>query len=565
MRVVAGVRSRVLTFPVLFALFVVLSSCARNRPPEVPAAPAGPAYCYKDTAYFFTASAVDPEGDSVAIRFDWGDSSVTYWEGWLASGETIALSHAWSHTGRYEMRASAEDVAQHVSGPSEGHTVRVGYRWPPNAPSQPAGPDTGFTDTSYTFASVAVHPGGATVAIRFAWGDGDTSDWSPFIASGESVRINHVWTSTGMYAVTAQAKDTGNALSEWSTPHNLAVQLLKWRFRIAPGGRLCMRSSPAIGPDGTIYVGSADSSLYAVNPDGTFKWRYRTMCDMQTSPVVTAKGTVHLVTFFTLDALIPDGTLLESSHLWNEPMSSPALDAHDSVYVTLEGYVVGFPNCSTDDMGWAAPGFARDRTAYILLRNADIIACYPNGDVKWRYTGWGLNPTDPAIAADGTLYAGMEYCLGTDFRAMNPDGTLKWACLMGHDVRSSPSVGADGTIYFGASDNYLYALNPDGTLKWRFETGGYVNTGPALAEDGTIYVGSGDGYLYAVNADGTLKWQYQTGGSVESSPNIGTDGTVYFASGDGYLYALDGKSPLASAPWPKYHHDVRNTACAVSR
>jgi len=35
-------------------------------------------------------------------------------------------------------------------------------------------------------------------------------------------------------------------------------------------------SSPAIGSDGTIYVGSWDKKLYAVNPDGTKKWEFVT-------------------------------------------------------------------------------------------------------------------------------------------------------------------------------------------------------------------------------------------------------------------------------------------------
>jgi len=39
----------------------------------------------------------------------------------------------------------------------------------------------------------------------------------------------------------------------------------KWKF--TTGGMV--ESSPAIGSDGTIYVGSDDDSLYAINPNGT--------------------------------------------------------------------------------------------------------------------------------------------------------------------------------------------------------------------------------------------------------------------------------------------------------
>ena len=39
----------------------------------------------------------------------------------------------------------------------------------------------------------------------------------------------------------------------------------KWAFKTGKG----VRSSPAIGSDGTIYVGSDDDNLYAINPDGS--------------------------------------------------------------------------------------------------------------------------------------------------------------------------------------------------------------------------------------------------------------------------------------------------------
>src|SRR6478672_5616067 len=46
----------------------------------------------------------------------------------------------------------------------------------------------------------------------------------------------------------------------------------KWDFEIGDAGP----SSPAIAPDGTIYVGSNDHRLYALKPDGTKKWEFRT-------------------------------------------------------------------------------------------------------------------------------------------------------------------------------------------------------------------------------------------------------------------------------------------------
>ena len=35
-------------------------------------------------------------------------------------------------------------------------------------------------------------------------------------------------------------------------------------------------SSPAIGPDGTIYFGDWNGNFHALNPNGTEKWEYHT-------------------------------------------------------------------------------------------------------------------------------------------------------------------------------------------------------------------------------------------------------------------------------------------------
>ena len=55
-----------------------------------------------------------------------------------------------------------------------------------------------------------------------------------------------------------------------------------------------MDSSPAIASDGTIYVGSWDNKLYALNPDGTLKWSYATGNWVYSSPAIGADGTLYV-------------------------------------------------------------------------------------------------------------------------------------------------------------------------------------------------------------------------------------------------------------------------------
>jgi outer membrane protein assembly factor BamB len=54
-----------------------------------------------------------------------------------------------------------------------------------------------------------------------------------------------------------------------------------------------VESSPAVGADGTIYVGSDDHNLYAINPDGSLKWRYDTGDKVYSSPAIGSDGTIY--------------------------------------------------------------------------------------------------------------------------------------------------------------------------------------------------------------------------------------------------------------------------------
>jgi len=569
-------RSHVRPFLVLsIALaLVAASSCNKkaNRAPEVPAVPAGSDTCFKDTTYTFTTVATDPDGDSVAVRLDWGDSTTSGWSGWLASGDTVALTHAWSDTGTFEVIAQARDQKLLSSDSSGGLTVRVVVpRTPPDAPAAPTGPVKGGQDSSYTFAAVALHPDSITVAIRFAWGDGDTSDWSHFVASGESVKMSHAWSAPDTYAITAQAKETAGALSQWSDAHDIVIRppdtLRIWRFKLAALEGGAIYSSPAISPGGTIYVGSADSSLYAVGAGGTLKWRYVVGDDIRSSPAIGADGTVYVGSYDdNLYAVETDGALRWSYATLGFIHSSPAIGPDGTVYFgSLDHWLYAINPDGT--LSWktlagkaarSSPAIGADGTVYVGSDDSYLYAVNPNGQRRWGYKTGGPVNSSPAIAGDGTVYVGSDDgCI----YAVNPDSTLKWRYATGGTVRASPSIAPDGTIYAGSYDSCLYAIYPDGTLKWRYATGGSVDAAPAIATDGTVYFASIDRCLYALNPDGTPKWKwpFETSGAIKSSPTIGPDGTVYFTSDDGYLYALKGTSPLADSPWPKFHHDLRNT------
>jgi len=573
-------------FAAAFALVLSVGlSCKSNHPPDVPAVPAGPDYCFKDTTYTFNTVATDPDGDSIALRFDWGDSSVSYWIGWFASGDTVASTHSWSDVGNYEVRVSAQD-RERASDLSDRHLVQVAIRWPPETPAAPTGPDIGGQDSSYKFIAGADHPDNIPVAIRFAWGDGDTSDWSEFVPSGGPVSMSHSWSAPDTYAITAQARDTGELTSLWSSPHTIIVRppdtLLLWRVRLAVGYGRYLSSSPAIAPDGTIYVGSPDSGLYAVSPSGSVKWRYPTGASVRSSPAIAPDGTVYVGSSDSyLYAINPDGTLRWRYLTNGDVRSSPAIAADGTVYFGSNDNCLYALNpdgtlrwsCLTGGSITSSPAVAADGTAYFVSYDNHLYALEPDGALKWRYAFFGdIDCVTAAVDSDGTIYCGallrgaLLHGLSLSLCALNPDGSLRWARSTSGEVRSSPAIAMDGTIYVVSrgslmGDGVFYALNPDSTLRWRFEPHGSTYSSPAVSSDGTVYFGSW-GNFYALRPDATLKWRYETGGGIASSPTIGSDGTVYFTSNDGYLYALKGTSPLADSPWPKFHHDLRNTGQA---
>ena len=117
-------------------------------------------------------------------------------------------------------------------------------------------------------------------------------------------------------------------------------------------------SSPAIGSDGTIYIGSSDDNLYALNPDGTEQWAFATGNWINSSPAIGSDGTIYVGSEdANLYAINPDGTQKWAFPTGNGIISSPAIGADGTIYIG-----------SYDD---------------------HLYAVNPDGTQKWAFpTGW---------------------------------------------------------------------------------------------------------------------------------------------------------------------------------
>jgi len=303
--------------------------------------------------------------------------------------------------------------------------------------------------------------------------------------------------------------------SPYSTADNPGIE--KWRFKCG-----WVEDGIVIGDDGTLYFGDEDWDIYAINSDGTLKWKYHTNGDITSSPAIAEDGTIYVGSW---DDYLHAVYSNNGTQKWRFNANSATIAS--------------------------SPAIAEDGTIYFgtmwsLGDGGKIHAVNPDGTEKWRYQTGDAIISDPAIGNDGTIYIGsMDHYL----YALYPNGTLRWRFKTGDEVRCPPSIDIDETIYIGSYDGYLYALYPNGTLKWKCGIGYGTETNPSIASDGTIYVGGQK--LYAVNPDGTLKWSFDLGSErwiFQSSPAISSDGTIYVGTNMGIPGYSNGGEIIAVNP-----------------
>jgi outer membrane protein assembly factor BamB len=197
---------------------------------------------------------------------------------------------------------------------------------------------------------------------------------------------------------------------------------LLWKF--SPGPTHCA-SSPAVGTDGTVYVGCQDDALYAVDRlTGIKRWEFRAGDDIDGAPLVTADGTVWFGSDdHKLYAVGPGGALRFAVATAGPVRSSPAQGPNGTVYVgSFDG---------------------------------NLYAVRPNGTVAWTFRTADRILSSPLVDAAGNVVIGSE---DDRLYALTPDGKVLWSLLLDGDVDSTPALGADGTLYVGCDDRALHAF-----------------------------------------------------------------------------------------------------------
>lgn len=298
-----------------------------------------------------------------------------------------------------------------------------------------------------------------------------------------------------------------------------------WRVSPSGGCTWFVTACPALGADGTIYIGGDSESVYALDGStGAVKWQVQLYYTAQSPP-----------------ALSPDGQLV--------------LFGSDGVLYAL--------NSSTGSIVWMytswtflyTPVFGTDGVIYTSNGDAWVFALTSSGKEVWfvdTHTDFGL--FSPSLSGCGLLYLGS---FGGSVLALNASsGASIWSFLTTGSVHATPALASDGTVVIGSGDQYVYALHGgNGALKWKYLTGGAVVSSAAIGAGDMIYVASDDGVVRALTLDGVLSWQFDTQAPVGNSPVlgapvIGANSMLYVQGWGGYVYAIGVPSSPSDSPTP---------------
>lgn len=364
---------------------------------------------------------------------------------------------------------------------------------------------------------------------------------------------------------------------------------LNWNFTT----RDKIDSSPALGPEGNIYVGSGDGRLYSINSEGEKNWSFhtsflfsieehmediannldeKTISDNLRTGYDEENYTLHEDQWISI-SVVEEGEVWQVKDEHGGPNhdiikengklniydakvgidSSPAVDAEGNVYFgDTNGYFYSLDSNGTErwskDLGEDLDSDVSILSSPVVTNNGSVLigrdlsmfySFSLNGTKEWEYNPGGLIASTPAVDEDGRIYLGYGYPnVYGRVEVLSSEGDPIWNYTIETPVFSSPALDDKGNVYFGSHDGNLYSVDSEGKLNWRYETDGVVFSSPAIGADGTIYVGSNDNHLYAIEDDGEERWRHETGGAIQSSPSIGSSGNIYFGSRDGNLYSL---------------------------
>ncbi len=299
-----------------------------------------------------------------------------------------------------------------------------------------------------------------------------------------------------------------------------------WSFPTGKG----IFSSPVVAGDGTIYIGSADRTFYALTPEGQVRWQEETGEIVDSAALLDDRGRVY---WGSGDGILRARDAATGVPVWDFVADPPS--ENDAFIHWFEGNVAIGP----------------DGTLYVPNDNWFVYAVdRDTGRPVWRFATpdqtWSLPAVD---VVSGNLFFGNNNLLpllGDNVFALDPNGQPIWSQAFIGTFAASPVLTADGLLVLGGFDGYLHALQAaDGAPRFEAPARDHIYASPALLSDGTLVQPAADGTVYAFDPQtGAPKWAFDTLEPLRSSPAVDGHDRIYLGSGEGRLFVLEPNGTL---------------------
>lgn len=278
------------------------------------------------------------------------------------------------------------------------------------------------------------------------------------------------------------------------------------RWSVPLGDRVY--STPLVGDDGTVYVGTDAKKLVAVTPEGRVAWRLEVDGEADTAPTFGKDGTIVFAAGTNVYAVRRRGDLAWRFTTRGKVFTAPAVTDEGLVVVgaqddqvraiTPQGTLAWSVDLGADVDG--APVVSDDGAITVGTDKGEIVRLDPKGSILWRTAVSGFVRGALSVARNGDVLAGTYGPVPRVVRVA-PDGVVRGAfSVKGTGAREfgihgGPLEDAEGTLYFGTQEDAVYAVGTDGTVRWRFDTGGDVDAPLTMLADGSLVVASEDGTI----------------------------------------------------------------------
>ncbi len=337
------------------------------------------------------------------------------------------------------------------------------------------------------------------------------------------------------------AKKTG-ILTRINLPsaNSSAEQMIKplWVFRCEDE----IRGSAAYD-DGTLFVGSYDNNLYALNAtNGEFRWKFPTEGGIVTRPVVNQDNVLVGSEDGNIYAVSTKTGKISWSHKTDSPIrSSPRVSEGHVFFGADDGFVYAVNLTSMRRQYRIDAGVAVRSSPYLTPdaiyfgnENGDFMCADYRGQIRWRFRAKRAVTSSPLVVQGVVYFTSLD---GTFYALDAKSGWVIWRYRMLKGSISSPAR-VDSFVLAGSADGNIYCLDANSAKEvWKFQANHQVSGSPIIHKD-MVYCGAADGMLYCIELrTGRLRWKFATDGPITSTPLIFND-VVYFGSSDHLFYAL---------------------------